>query len=508
MAKRSTTRSKPAKAAPAVAIDEPPQIYPMPTPSADASRTWPAAEGGRFSSHWNGVDSVPTPINYAIFNDLPQLRNRCEYEARRNPTITGVIETYIIDMIGEIGPTLQIQTDDAKFNDEAEAYWNNWWANPDLNGELSGVEWLAMCIRLLWTCGEHLTQIVGDPDDQMRPKLLTVHPRRLGALSYWTIDSVMGVRRTPTGKPISYYIQDVNESNMWNLPLTIREIPARDVVHDFRRIEPGQARGIPWLATSLQTIADLYDYDLAVLDAAKMAADFSVVLHKKMEGARDRGVILNETTEIPRRSMFSLPPGYEASQIKAEQPGTSYLEHRSARMAELGRPVGMPLMMIQLDSSAHNYSSARFDGQVYQRGIKAVQGWTARRTLLRLVNLIVRDGVLAGQVKPYAKNYKVEWTWPSMPHVDPAKEQAADHGAMEDGTQLVSQTLAKNGRTLETHFPALVKEIEQYKAAGLMHPLVLAQMKAKNSAPQTPAPDAAEPDQVPNLKLKGAPNAA
>jgi hypothetical protein len=95
-----------------------------------------------------------------------------------------------------------------------------------------------------------------------------------------------------------------------------------------------------------------------------------------------------------------LPDWKAAGTAQPAATDNEYIDYRSERQRDVGRPVGMPLMSVRLDSSKHNYSSARFDAQVYRRGVSKVRGWLKLRVLDRLVNIIAREAQLYATANP------------------------------------------------------------------------------------------------------------
>lgn len=432
-------------------------------------RRWDAAKTDRLNrAHW--ANAKGDHINADLDVDLETLRTRSAFEASNNPLVEGVVNTHCNDVVGAEGPTLQVQSDSDGFNEAAESVWRDWWQNPDVNGQLSGPEMLKLWVRGLWVNGEYLAQIVtanraGGP---VAMRLLCLDPRRLVTPPGQDVQNgvTLGVRRTKTGRPLGYFISEpLDNLSALSLIPDSEEIPAADIIHGFKVLEPGQARGVPWLAPVLQVVADLRDYDAQVLDAARQAADFAVLLYATSE---DAGFVsLNESTEIERRTIRNMPPGWQPMQLKPEQPSTNYVDYRAERLRELGRPVGMPLMTVTLDSSGHNYSSARFDGQVYQRGNAGIQKWMEHHTLNRMADSVLREARLAGALPAGPAQVRYQWVWPVPPHVDPTKEANAETIRLQNKTLTLSKALAAHGMDLESTIQQLQREKKLLAAAGL-----------------------------------------
>ena len=437
-------------------------------PQAVKVRRWDAARTDRLNAkHWGRV--TEQTINEDLKASLKTLRTRCEHEASTNPFVEGVITTHVIDVVGQAGPTLQVQSEDKKYNEDLERHARRFLAMPDVNGMYSMAEFLQMWVRLLWTCGEFLAQKVtaADVDGPYKLRLQNLHPRRLYTPygSYGDSNVILGVHRDKAGKPLGYFIDQAPEDSMLGVGVNNAEISAEDIIHRFRVTEPGQARGIPFLASSLQNIADLRDFDEQVLDAARAAADSGVFLFTNHSEAKY--IEVNESVDIERRMVSTLPPGWEPKQMIAQQPPVGYVEYRAERLRELGRPVGMPLMMVKLDSSNHNYSSARFDGQTYQRGNRCLQTWIDRTTLTPLIDEVAVEARLGGELSAPPDRVRYQWTWPVPPHVDPLKEGKATTEGRNNRTLTFAKACAANGDDWEMVIEQLEREDERFKKAGI-----------------------------------------
>lgn len=429
-------------------------------------RRFEAADTNRLNKeHWRGADD--RTLNETLPFDLDLLRRRCEHEAKNNSLVEGVINTWVDDVVGELGPTMQCESGVAKYDRAIEEVWSDWWEECDYNAMLAGVDILKLSFRQLWTNGEFLVQIVdGGPDWMIGAKLLPIMPRRLATPPYQMTDAYLGIKRNKTGRPITYFVEEYDESELFRAWTgNYLEIPADQMIHFFRMTEPGQIRGYPWLTSALQTIADLRDYDAEVLDAARAAANQGVML---WTDHIDAGFVPeNSVVEIERRMQTHVPPGWKVEQLKPEQPTTNYVDYRKERQRDFARAVGMPLMTVRLDSSDHNYSSARFDGQVYQRGVRAFQREVERRVLNRLVRVVAREAELSGLTPMIPNRMRLTWTWPTFPHVDPTKEKAAEKLALSNGTLTLTDALAADGQSLEGFIAKRSREMKLFTDAGI-----------------------------------------
>lgn len=421
-------------------------------------RRWEAADTDRLNqAHWENVSGQS--INADLYSDLETLRTRSAYEAANNPIVAGVIRTHAIDVVGAHGPTLAVQSDNEVYNERFEAIWHDWWAHPTPRPDLAGPDLLQLWMRSLWTSGELLGQIITrDRPGPVQMAVKPIHARRLDTPSamHGDPDVVMGVRLSKDGEPRQYYINEETQYGPYAVTSSeYRTLPPDLVLHGFEFSEEDQVRGAPWLASVLQVIADLRDYDAQVLDAARMAADFAVLLKTNHPDAQY--IEVNESTEIERRTIRTVPPGWDPFAIQPNQPSTQYVEYRRERLADLGRPVSMPLMIVRLTAERHNYSSARMDAQLYHRAVQALQSWLERIVLGRLIAEVQREARFL--VGPAPAGVKYTWTWQPMPHVDPEKEARAERTRLENGTLTWFEAIAAGGRDPEAVLEQLRREL-------------------------------------------------
>lgn len=446
-------------------------------PTWMGARHWEVAETTRLNeAHWANVEASDTSINDWLLERLARVRAQSIYEARQNGTISGIVQTLADDVVGPDGPTLEVQSDDQRFNDAAERLWREWFAAPTFRPNFSGASLLRLWIRNLPRCGEFLAQITTDPraDGPVKMRLRPKHPRDLASPVDRINDRriVMGVEfeNAELDRPARYWInRPVGDGS----DVVCEPWPADLVIHEFVAEEEGQARGFPWLTPSLQPAADLRDYDDQVQDAARQMADQSGLLYTENP---DEPWMAPETSTIERRTIKMAPPGWKPFIYPATLPPVQYPDYRAERQREIGRPLSMPLMIMRLDASRHNYSSARFDGQGWARYVQWIQYWLSGTdrscgTLSRLVDLVLAEARFAiPEVRNRPQGLWYQWTWPARPHVDPAKEAAAAQTRLTTRQSSLTAELAERGISIDTHISTLVSERKAFEAAGLPLP--------------------------------------
>lgn len=476
-------------------------------------RRWDAADTHRLNEgHWKKAKGQP--INADLSDKLATLRRRIAYELANNGILEGVVETYVTDVVGENGPALQVTSSNTTYAERLERVWTEWSKKPEVTGRMQLPELLSLWIRNKWTCGEYLAV------EETRDKPLlgvsyilnSIHPQRLDtpAREMSNRNVVMGVERDRKGKPVRYYIQDDNDLGGYT-GRTLKAIPydAGFVIHQFDTKEDGQARGIPLAACTLQPIGDLRELDDSVLVAARAAADMSVYIFSRHPALTPAENIPDVTMDREPGTETTLPPGWEAQMVQPQQPSTQYVPYREEKQREWGRPVGMPLMMVRLDSSKHNYSSARFDSQIYVRHIRREQAKLQRYALNRFIGHIMAELAKAGELPP--EDLVITWIWPRLPHVDPQKEAGAEQTRLGDGTLGPNMAAAGYGLELEAVANDFDAAIKLFEAKNLPIPASWLKQEAVKPGPGEEDPEIADEtadDENPKAATKPKPKPA
>lgn len=440
--------------------------------SKNNQRDWKAAtDSDSTISHWGKANGLP--INSLLSLYLEKIISRASYESRANPIIDGTINSHANDVIGPMGPKLQFQTDDDSWNSKAESLWKEVAQSIDASGELSLAAFLKQGIRSFWTTGAMLSQYVVDTDcdTAIKHRLHTIPMQQLYSQRFNNDDTMLGITRNKYGRPTKYWILEsgIDVSSTYAFAINPIEVSARDIQHVYQKFEVQQWRGLPWLSSCLQAIAELDEYDTAVLDAAKVAAMMAVLLYNTRDDIDSD--IDPKQFEIRRQSVHKVGAGWQPFELHGNQPTAMYPDFKADKLRDVGRSVGMPLMSIQRDASKHNYSSARFDGQGYARANESIQKFLEEKSINPFVSIFVTEGMLRG-VLPYKDPKKVagRWNmiWTPPPHIDPVKEAMAQRIQMENRTLSPQRACRANDVEFEDICKEFEKANEILKSHGLL----------------------------------------
>ena len=281
---------------------------------------------------------------------------------------------------------------------------------------------------------------------------------------------VDGILLDAQGNPTSYRVLTRHPGDMLELggvsyvdDATI--YPAFRVVHWYRRTSPEQHRGAPELLSSLNLFALLRRYTLAVVEAAETAADFAAILYTDAGGDYGQTPNAFETMNIERGLMMTAPEGWKVSQLKAEQPTTTYKEFKRELLGEIGRSLQIPVNIIAGDSSTYNYASGRLDHQEFQKAIRIDQAQCAISVMRPIFRLWWKEWALLNGLPTVAP--PTAWYWDGFEHVDPVKEANAQAVRLQSLTTNLSIEYGKQGRAWEDELVQIARERDKMKELGL-----------------------------------------
>jgi lambda family phage portal protein len=448
------------------------------------ARLWESAQTDRLNeAHWQYVSDQP--VNDDLSTDLHTLQRRSVHEAINNPLIEAAIETHQTDIVGDNGPSLQMTTGNRTFDNAIEKLWSDWVEHCEYQHGLALVDLIDGWVGQLWYHGEFLTQdkLGRSASDY---KLLDVGADRLDLFNP-SATIVMGVEIDIDGRPLAYHI--TNPSQLGSRSGSNRgtkRVPAQFINHGFRRRFAGQLRGIPFLASSLQTNADLRDYETQVMDAARAAADQAIWFVSDHPEAPYTPWTPESRWNMHRRQGRQAAPGWKPIQMQSHQPSAQYKDYRKEKERDVVIAAQMPLMILRKDSSEHNLSSARYDGVRYTRSITKIQSWFSRRalnrSLERLMMLARLDGTL--RIDAPSDGIKLRWAWPKPPSNDPVKDRMAERLGLENGTLSYSEALGNVGARTDMTIAQRVRDNADLEAAGL--PQFMGPVPTVFQAPQLP----------------------
>lgn len=394
---------------------------------------------------WADADDLSaTAGNSAVVRRT--LRRRARYETNNNSWALGIVLTLANDLIGT-GPSLQVINSPHRRRIEEAFY--EWYEAVDLPAKLRLMR-IARAVD-----GEAFALLLPNPGLESRVKIDLVLIEADQVANPIGIDQANesdGIEHDAYGHPLRYRVlkQHPGDNTFTNHSLESQLVPARAVIHYFRRLRAGQTRGVPDLTPALTLFSELRRYSMAVLAAAETAADFAMVVQTNNPASVDPDeapCMPFEQVDIDRRLATVLPEGYTIGQTKAEQPTTTHEAYQRTLLREIGRCLGMPYNVVAGDSSGHNFSSGKLDHLPYYKSLR-VETRDVERTIL---SRLFKAWAMAAQHQDERlqgidlENLQIAWVWDGHHAVDEGKSASAAAQRMRTGQSNLREEHAARG---------------------------------------------------------------
>jgi lambda family phage portal protein len=433
-----------------------------------------AAERGDDYKHWANADAFAADAALSPWIRRT-MRNRARYERANNSYLAGISATLASDLIGT-GPRLQLSTGDADADRVVERMFFDWGWEIDLPAKLRTMR------ESLVVDGEAFGLMITNPrlsgvqlDLRLVEAEMVATPTELMAQSI-TIEgnTVDGLEFDETGNVVAYQLLKYHPGSNYRVNnLEFQRVPAAAMVHWFRPSRAGQHRGVPEVSPALRLFGQLRRYTEAVIAAAETAADFAAFIHSNSPAAEVDEVDSFAELEIRKRSLVTLPEGWDISQLKAEQPTSTYKDFKREILNEIARCLQIPFNVAALDSSSYNYASGRMDHQVYGMTQRVYRDELERVCLDRLLSAWVNEASLSGFVPPEMppfSEWNWAWVWDGKDHVDPLKEAKASETRLATLTTSLASEYSRQGKQWDVELRQIAAERQLMAELGLELP--------------------------------------
>lgn len=418
------------------------------------------------NSDWLSMDGGLTPVVRRT------LRNRARYECLNNSYLAGICDTLATDLIGT-GPRLQLNTNNPDADRVVEKAFFDWSWSVDLAGKLRTMR------RSKLIDGESFAMFFTNPRlDGVQLDIKLVEAEMVATPIGMYIPNttpegsiVDGLEFDEVGNVIAYKVLKYHPGSNYRISnFEFNRVPAENMVHWYTRIRPAQHRGVTEIAPALRLFAQLRRYTDAVIAAAETAADFAAFLHTNSPAAEVDDVDAFAEMPIEKRSLVTLPEGWDVSQLKAEQPTANFGEFRRSILNEIARCLQLPYNVAALDSSSYNYASGRMDHQVYAATQRVQRDKLERLMLDKTLRMWLDEATLLGMVPrglPPVAEWQWAWVWDGKEHVDPSKEANATETRLRTHTTTLAAEYAKAGKNWEAELRQRAAEVALMKELGL-----------------------------------------
>lgn len=420
-----------------------------------------------------------------LATSLPQLRSMSRRAYRDDPMARAAVEGLTAQVVGT-GIALEPDHGDDVVNDRLRTVWNDFIAGCDVTGTRSLYELQTLGVRDVATSGEIVWRLVVLPERAAAGKVpLCVMPLD----SEWLacdvpsppsggVTMVAGIELDRWGRPLAYHLR--NPASQMSSDLV--RVPAVEIIHEYEHTRALQNRGEPWLAPTLERIAQAGDLIAAELQSAITCAGIGIVI--KSTGGVPVDTTRRGTTEDPAVSVgigaaVRLYPDEDVTAFSHNRPGQQIEAFRSTLQGDIAASMRIPKRWLSKDYSGENFSASRMGNLDTDRLLSPVREWFGRATagnlyLRALPYLCVIAGV------PMPKRIAFRLLPDKCPYIDPYKEVQGSAAAITAGLSTWEAEIAKTGGDYRQVWAQLAKERAEAKSLGLVLDL---------SGTNAPAPD-------------------
>ena len=306
-------------------------------------------------------------------------------------------------------------------------------------------EHLRIAVEALEYDGEIFFRMVYDPQiDDVQMNLEQIEAKRVQTVSGLFQEDTVGGIQFEGMHPVRYFVLPKNRNPLTPSPCEPIQVPAEDMLHVAVMRLPDQHRGLPWMQSVLNDIAETKIYKEYHLGAANAAARNS------------GGVVEAPAGSVVPGQTFELQPTYTApnpGEIKQLFPGLVYKQGAAnwpcgsyqpfIECQQTAQAAGMHLTkaMLTNDFEKHNYSSFRGEMIVYWAVIRYLRSRLEKMILNPLFDrwidcLASVDETAESIVSRYGgrlKRIPRSWSWSPIPAYDMADLIAALGDAVGHG---------------------------------------------------------------------------
>jgi len=449
-----------------------------------------AAKSSRFRRTRSGVSAMGSGADYHYRSESDYLRMmEIARDMDRNDVIVGqLVDRAVCNCVQE-GIGLDPQTGDDGLDAELLARWTAWGEDPeacDVAGELTFHDFEELVPRHVDIDGD----VIVLPLDNGRLQVVEAH--RLRKPTNTRKNVVHGVLLDDNRRRLQYWLtkDDINPMRTLQRVSDVKQYDARDEdghrqvfhVYDPKRVT--QTRGVTALAPIFDSLGMFEDVNFAKLVQQQVVSCFAIFRQMDVDGGAgaagaQHGEQSTETLgDGSTRTLEGIAPGMDVTGRPGEKltgfspnvPNAEFFEHVRLILTLVGVNLGLPLVMVLMDSTATNFSGWRGAIDQARMGFRRRQRWLVSRLhrqvyLWKLRQWLAEDAAMRTAASKTGVNITSHrFNPPTWPYIEPLKDASAD--LLRTRNALISQRRRCHERGLDWN--DLLKEICEDNAAMIV----------------------------------------
>jgi lambda family phage portal protein len=408
-----------------------------------------ASRSSRALKGWNTIGgSADSDSLY----DLNVLRTRSSDLIRNSPVAAAAINVQATSIIGS-GLRLQSNIDAKRLGlsaEEAKAWEReaeflfNQWANSlecDASRSQTFYQMQDLVYRSVFERGDvfALLPMFSRPGSPFGLKIQIVEADRVVNENFQRDSAQLrgGVEKDRNGAPFRYHILDAHPQGLnlrdkrkWQKVRAFgRNTGRQNVLHIYRKLRPGQTRGIPALAAVIEPLKQLERYTEAELMAAVISGFFTVAITSQapdtpLASFQGDGAQVNDGMgdyKLGQGAIIGLAPGEKAEVINPARPNAQFDPFVQAIIQQIGMALEVPYEILIKHFSA-SYSASQAAMLEAWRFFNARRDWIADAFCRPIYNSFIGEMVAAGRLQapgffddPFIRAAYVKSSWVGRP---------------------------------------------------------------------------------------------
>lgn len=464
-----------------------------------------ASKSRRSMSEWH---TSSNSADADLLADMPMLRERSRDLVRNAPLATGAINTVVTNVIGT-GLSLQSRIDRealglseeqaSKWQKKTEREFRMWCESQDcdITRTQNFYELQDLAFRSALESGDSITLLpyLRRQGDAYGLKIQIVEGDRLCNPSFASDKSTLagGVETDGTGAPVAYHILKTHPGDFRAKGREWDRVEAfgsrtgrRNVLHLFKRVRPGQNRGVPYLAPVIESLKQLDRYTEAEIMAAVVSGMFTVFVTSENQGldpANQMGMAAETTARSSDKdvkmapgAMIDLGPNEKIETANPGRPNTAFDPFVQAVLRQVGVALELPFEILIKHFTA-SYSAARAAMLEAWKFFRTRRDWLASRFCQPIYETFLAEAIASGRISApgffddpliRAAYCGAQWQGDGPGAIDPLKEVLAVEKRLEVGlTTLAKETAANDGSDWEDNHAQQVRERAMRREGGL-----------------------------------------
>lgn len=252
----------------------------------------------------------------------------------------------------------------------------------------------------------------------------------------------------------------------------------RQVIHVNPITRIGQMRAVPYLAGVIGHLNLLSDYSDAELQAAVVAACFTIFIETETGNTGLAPMEENDPQRDPTDKDYRIKPaglielarGEKFSSANPGRPNSSYEQFVIAILREVGAYLGIGREMLLIDFMK-NFSASRAAMQTAYKRFNAERAFLVRHFCAIILERIMEEAVLIGRINApgfdsdpllRAAYLGARWIGPAQTQLDEVKSAKAADQRLKSRTSTIAEETAILSGDFEQNTPQILKEQELF----------------------------------------------